>query len=91
MDASLGKTIHPLLDVDVDPFIRSENVTKVVVDDDFVGDDIEMHVFGARHGGVEAKIGKVHDQNFAPGVLMVELMKSFAAVRLAVGVLLLPG
>ncbi len=30
-------------------------------------------------------------KNLAPGVLMVELMSSLAAVRLAVGVLLLPG
>ncbi len=36
-DASLGKTIHPLPNLDVDPAIRSENVVKVVMDNDFVG------------------------------------------------------
>jgi hypothetical protein len=38
--------------------------TKVVMDDNFVGDDIEMetHVLGVRHGGVEVEIGKVDAQ-----------------------------
>ncbi len=46
--------IHPLSNFDVYPSVRSDNVAKVVVDDDFVGDDvkIEMHVFGVWHGGV---------------------------------------
>jgi hypothetical protein len=36
-DAGLRKTIHPLPNLDVDPAIRSENVVKVVMDNDFVG------------------------------------------------------
>jgi hypothetical protein len=89
----LGKTIHPLSNLDVYPSIRSDNVVKVVVDDDFIGDDVkmEMHVFGVWHGGVEVETGEVDAQKNTPRVLMVELMRSLAVVRSAVGVLLLPG
>ncbi len=54
-DAGLGKTIHPLPNFDVDPAVWSDNVTKVVMDNDFVGDDVkkESHVLGIWHGGVE--------------------------------------
>ncbi len=60
-DAGLGKTIHPLSNLDVYPSVRSDNVAKVVMDNDFVGDDIktEKHVFGAWHGGVELEIDEV--------------------------------
>jgi hypothetical protein len=53
-DAGLGKTIHSLSNLNVYPSIRSHNVAKVIVDDDFVGDDVEMemHVFRVWHGGV---------------------------------------
>jgi hypothetical protein len=64
----LGKTIHPLLNFDVDPAVRSDNVAKVVIDDDFVGDDVKMetHVLGVWHGGVEVEIGKVDAKNLGP-------------------------
>ncbi len=44
----MGKTIHPLPNFDVDPAIRSDNVAKVLMVDDFVGDDVKMamHVLG---------------------------------------------
>jgi hypothetical protein len=61
---------------------------QVVCDNDLFGDDVESeaHVFGIGHGCVEVKIGQV-----TPGMLMVELMRSLAMVRLAVSVALLPG
>ncbi len=67
-DAGLGKTIHPLPNFDVEPAVRSDNVTKVVMIDDFVGDDVqtETHVLGVRHGGVEVEIGKVNAQKLCP-------------------------
>ncbi len=60
----MGKTIHPLPNLDVDPAIRSDNVAKVLTNNNFVGDDVEMetHVFGVWHGGVEVEIGKVDAQ-----------------------------
>ena len=38
------------------------------MDDDFVGDDVEMemHVFGVQHGGVEVEIGEVNAQKLGP-------------------------
>ncbi len=50
----MGKTIHPLPDFDVDPAVRSDNGAKVVMVDDFVGDDIKMetHALGVRHWGI---------------------------------------
>jgi hypothetical protein len=67
-DAGLGKTINPLLDLNLNSTIRSDNVTKVVVDDDFVGDDVktETHVLGVRHGADEVEIGKVDAQKCCP-------------------------
>jgi hypothetical protein len=64
----LGKTIRPLLNLNVYPSVRSDNVAKVVVDDDFVGDDVEMetHVFGVQHGGIEVETGKVDAQKLSP-------------------------
>ncbi len=64
----MGKTIHLLLNLDVYPSVRSDNVAKVVMDDDFVGDDVEMemHVFGVQHGGVEVEIGEVDAQKLGP-------------------------
>ena len=64
----MGKTIHPLPNLDVDPAVRSDNVPKVVMDDDFVRDDVktESHVLGVWHGGVEVAIGKVHTQKLGP-------------------------
>ncbi len=52
----------------VHPFVRSDNVAKVVVDDDFVGDDVkmEMHVFGVLHGGALVEIAKVDAQILSP-------------------------
>ncbi len=35
----MEKTIHPLSNLNVDPAIRSDNVAKGVVDNDFVRDD----------------------------------------------------
>jgi hypothetical protein len=66
--AGLGKPIHPLLNLDVNPTIRSDNVAKVVVNDDFGGGDVEMetHVFRVWHGGVEVEIGKVDAQKLSP-------------------------
>ncbi len=64
----MGKTIHPLPNLNLDPAIRSDIVAKVVMDDDFVRDDneTEMHVFGIQHGGVEVEIGKVDAQKLGP-------------------------
>ncbi len=58
------------------------------MDNDFVGDDfkLETHVFKVR----QVDIGMVYAKKLCPWVLMVKLM-SLAVVRLAVGVLLLPG
>ncbi len=44
----MGKTIHPLSNLNVDPAIRSDNVVMVVMEDDFIGDDVklETHVSG---------------------------------------------
>jgi hypothetical protein len=60
-DAGLGKNIHPLPNLNVDPVVRSDNVAKVVMDDDFVGDDVEteMHILRVWHGGVAVENGKV--------------------------------
>ncbi len=64
----MGKTIHPLPNFNVDPAIRSDNATKVVMVDEFVGDDAETeaHVLGVRYGGVEVEIGKVDAQKIGP-------------------------
>ncbi len=64
----MGKTIHPLANLDVDQAIRSDNVAKVVMDDDFIGDDVKLasHVLGVWHGGVEVDIGKVNAQKLGP-------------------------
>ncbi len=61
--------------------------------DEFVGDDVklESHVFRGGHWSVEIEIGKVIPWEVAPGVLIVELKRSLAVRRSAVGVLLLPG
>ncbi len=89
----MGKTILPLPNLDVDPAVWSDNVAKVVMDNDFVMDDAktETHVLGVWHGGVEVEIGKVDAQKLGPRATDGELMSSLAVVRLAVGVLLLPG
>ncbi len=89
----MGKTIHPLLNLNVDPAVKSDNVPKVVMDNDFVGVDVETetHLLKVWHGGVEVEIGKVMPKKLAPGVLMVEFMSSLAVVRSAIGVLLFPG
>jgi hypothetical protein len=67
-DASLGEIIHSLLDFNVNLTVRSDNVTKVAVDDNFVGGDVvmEMHVFGVWHGGVEVESGKFDAQKPCP-------------------------
>ncbi len=67
-DAGLGKTIHPLLFLNVNPALWSDNVVKIVMDNYFVGDDVktEMRVFGVWHGGVEVEIGKVEAQKTWP-------------------------
>ncbi len=64
----MGKTIHPLPNFDIDPAVRSDNVAKVVMVDDFVGDGVkmEMHVGRAWYGGVEVEIGKVDAQKLGP-------------------------
>jgi hypothetical protein len=64
----LGKTIHPLLNLNVDPTVRIDNVTKVVVDDDFVGYDVKMeaHELEVWHGGVEVEVGEVDAQKCCP-------------------------
>ncbi len=64
----MGKTIHPLLNFNVDPAVVSDNVAKVVMVDDLIGDDVKMetHVLGAWHGGVEVEIGKVDAQKLGP-------------------------
>ncbi len=43
-DAGLRKTIHPLSNLNVHPAIRSDNVTKAVMEDDFVRDDIKTEI-----------------------------------------------
>ncbi len=60
----MRKTIHPLLNLDVYPSVRSDNVAKFLIDNDFVGDDVktETHLFRVWHGGVEVEIGKVDAQ-----------------------------
>ncbi len=67
-DTGLGKSIHPLSNLNVDPAIRSGNVAKVVMDNDFIGDDVRMetHVFRVQHGGVEVEIGRVDGQKLCP-------------------------
>ncbi len=67
-NAGLGNTIHPLPNFDIDPAVRSDNVAKVVMVDDFVRDDVktEMHVFRVWHGGVEVGLGKVNAQKLGP-------------------------
>ncbi len=64
----MGEAIHPLPNFDVDPAVRSDNVTKVVMDNDFFGDDVEMEMHALRvwHGGVEVEIGKVDAQKLGP-------------------------
>ncbi len=64
----MGKTIHPLLNLNVDLAVKSDNVAKVVMDSVFVGDDVKMerHVLGVKHGGVEVEIGKVDAQKLGP-------------------------
>ncbi len=64
----MGKTIHPLPNLNVYPAVRSDNVTKVVMDNDFVQDDVKMeiHVLGVWHGGVEVEISKVDAQKLGP-------------------------
>jgi hypothetical protein len=59
----LGKTIHPLSNLNVDPAIRIDNATKVVMDNDFIGDDVEMETHTL---GIEVEIGKVHAQKLGP-------------------------
>ncbi len=67
-DAGLGKTIHPLSNLNVYPAVRSDNVPQVVMDNDFIGDDVEkeMHVLGVWYGGFEVEIGKVDAQKHDP-------------------------
>jgi hypothetical protein len=67
-DAGLGKTIHLLMNLAVNPTFRSDNVAKVVVDDEFVGDDAntETYVFEVWHGGVEIEIGEVNAKKLSP-------------------------
>jgi hypothetical protein len=67
-DAGLGMTIHPLLNLGVYPSIRSDYAAKVVMDNYFVRDEVEMksHVFRVRHGVVEVEIGKVNAKNLCP-------------------------
>ncbi len=67
-DAGLGKTIHPLSNLNVDPAVKSDNVAKVVMDDDFIVNDFEMetHVFGVRHESVEVEISKVDAKKLGP-------------------------
>jgi hypothetical protein len=64
----LGKTIHPLSNLNVDSAIRSDNVTKVVMDDGFFGDDVKMerHVLRVWHGTVEVEISEVDAQKLGP-------------------------
>ncbi len=64
----MGKTIHPLSNLNVDLAVRSDNVTKVVMDDNFIGDDVktEMHILGVWHGRVEVEISKVDAQKLGP-------------------------
>jgi hypothetical protein len=64
----LGKTINSISNLDVYPAVRSDNVAKVVMDDDLFGDDVETetHVFGVWHGGVEVEIGKVDAPKHGP-------------------------
>jgi hypothetical protein len=63
-DAGLKKTLHPLSNLNIDPAIRSDNVAKVVMDNDFIGDDVETvtHLLGVWHGSVEVEISEVNDQ-----------------------------
>ncbi len=64
----MGKTIHPLPNLNVDPAVRSDNVVKVVMEDDFVGDDVKMeaYVLRVQHRGVEVEIGEVDAQKLGP-------------------------
>ncbi len=60
--------MHPFLNLTVYPSVKSDYVAKVVMEDDFFGDDVETerHVFGVWHGGVEVEIGKVNAQKLCP-------------------------
>jgi hypothetical protein len=64
----LGKTTHPLSNLDVYPSVRSDYVAKVVMDNNFIGDDVEMEtrVFRVWQRGVEVEIGKVDAQKLCP-------------------------
>ncbi len=64
----MGKTIQTLSNLNVYTSIRRDNVSKVVMDYDFVGDDVEMetHIFGVWHGGVEVEISEVNAQQLCP-------------------------
>ncbi len=44
----MGKTIYPLTNLDIYPTVRSDNVAKVVVNDDYVGYGVKTktHLFG---------------------------------------------
>ncbi len=89
----MGKTIHLLSNLDVDPSVRSDNIAKVVMVDDFVGDDVEMeiHVFGVWHGGVEVEIGEVDSQKLSPRGTDDGIDEKWVVVRSSVGVLFLLG
>ncbi len=60
----MGETIHPLSNLNVDPAIRSDNVGKAVMNNDFIRDDVETetHVLGVLHGSVKVEISKVDAQ-----------------------------
>ncbi len=64
----MGKTIHPLPNLNEDPAVNSDNVAKVVMVNDFIGDDVKMetHVLRVRRGGVEVEIGKVNAHKLGP-------------------------
>ncbi len=64
----MGKTVNPLSNLSVDPAVRSDNVAKIIMGDDFIGDDVKMetHVLGVWHGGVEVEIREVDAQKLGP-------------------------
>ncbi len=92
-EADLGEAIHSFPNFDVDPSVFVNQVPEVVFYDDLLRDDVEpeAHVFRIGHRGVEVEVGQVNAENMAPGVLIVDLMRSLAVRGSAVGVLLLPG
>jgi hypothetical protein len=45
-DSSLFESVHAFANLNVDPSVGGDNVHEVVLFDDFVGDDADVHAHG---------------------------------------------